>query len=235
MTGDPGKRIIFPLDVSTEAEAWQWCLKLRGRIGVTKVGLELFTSHGPSILSAPKGNGFGIFLDLKLHDIPNTVGKAAEAAARHEVQFLSVHASGGSEMMKAAVEGAGDGCMILAITALTSLGESDLRAIYGQNAAQDVTLNLATIAYEAGARGFVCSPLEVKLLRDRLGPDVKLVVPGVRPQGADVNDQKRVATPKEAIKDGADFLVIGRPIRNASNLDSALAGIGCEIAEGLRS
>lgn len=231
---NPGNRIIFPLDVSSEREAWEWSLKLQDKVGIMKVGLEVFTQFGPLALHGPHQTGADVFLDLKLHDIPNTVGKAAEAAARHHPKFLSVHAAGGVEMMQAAVQGAGNTTKVLAITVLTSMTGTNVEKVFNQRSEDvgDIVKKLADLAYEGGARGFVCSPLEVKILREHLGPDVTLVVPGVRPLGADTHDQKRVATPDVAIRDGADYLVIGRPIRNAPDLDSALARIYEDIQKG---
>ena len=202
-----------------------------------KVGLELFTRLGPQALAPPRSNGFGIMLDLKLHDIPNTVERAVHSACSHKgIDFLTVHAAGGSEMMKRAVgaaQAATDPVTVLAITVLTSLAGEDFRRIFNQtpNDVEYVVQKLATIAYEAGARGFVCSPLEVKALRSLFSHDdgVTLVVPGIRPKGSSSDDQKRIATPTSAIQDGADYLVIGRPIRKAPDPIEAARTIAAEM------
>lgn len=239
------KRIIFPLDVPSEAKAFEWCFNLHGHVGVMKVGLELFTRFGPQALVPPRDYGHDIMLDLKLHDIPNTVAKAVASACSHgPLKFLTVHAAGGSEMVKAAVDAARGAVgedkqmgrpMILAVTVLTSLAGADFARIFNQteNNVEHVVKKLAVTAYEAGARGFVCSPLEVKVLRELLGPDVTLVVPGIRPPGSDTDDQKRVATPEDAIANGADYLVIGRPIRNAKSPEAACGEIAKDIAAGM--
>ncbi len=237
----PHHHIIFPLDVPSEDQAWKWCFNLRDRVGVMKVGLELYTRLGPQALAPPRGCGFDIMLDLKLHDIPATVAGAVKSACSHgALKFLTVHAAGGSDMVKAAVEAAagspGDDKQmgrptILAITVLTSLAGADFARIFNQteDSVEHVVKKLAIIAYEAGARGFVCSPLEVKMLRELFGEEVTLVVPGVRPAGSSTDDQKRVATPLKAMRDGASYLVIGRPIRNADNPASAARAIAAEI------
>lgn len=236
MPNAPHSRIIFPLDVSSEAEAWQWCFKLKAKVGYMKVGLELFTSLGPTILNAPRANGFGIMLDLKLHDIPATVGKAAEAAAKLGADLITVHASGGPTMLKEAVKAVGSvnpKARILAVTVLTSLSEDDITKTFGLSKPYDITqlvMRMGMMATEQGVRGFVCSPQEVEALRRVVPKDALIVVPGVRPAGADVNDQKRVATPGKAMKDGADLLVIGRPIRDAQDPVAAAKAIAEEIS-----
>lgn len=239
------ERIVFPLDVATEAEAWEWCLRLKGKVGVMKIGLQVFTECGPKILSAAKANGFKVFLDLKLHDIPNTVKGATQSAVGHGVDFLSVHTSGGPAMMKAAVEAAeGSATTILGITALTSLGSADMGRIFRSRChacpdgwslsdTQELVTTLAKIGHEAGGRGFVCSPQEVATLKHQF-PDATFVVPGIRPSGSATQDQKRVATPYEAVKDGADYLVIGRPIRNAADPSVVCDSIAEDIAKALK-
>lgn len=228
------ERIIFPLDVSNDAEAWNWCITLQDSVGIMKVGLELFTRLGPQAVYGAQAKGFDVMLDLKLHDIPNTVGQAAlQAAEQHNARFITVHASGGTKMVEAAVKTAGPNT-ILAVTALTSLDNNDLMSIYKRETSEDAVKALAEIAYVAGARGFVCSPQEVAALRKEFGKDVTLVVPGVRPAGSSLDDQKRVATPAEAIKNGADYLVIGRPIRKADDPKAAAEAIANEISEALQ-
>lgn len=242
MANPTNNRVIFPLDVSDEDEAWHWCFQLQGLVGTMKVGLELFTALGPEILKAPYRTGYDIFLDLKLHDIPATVAKAAMAAARHRIKFLTVHAAGGPAMLQAAVEATrqiSPDTTVLAVTVLTSLTVVELDAMFGledhsAHGFEQVVGRLAVQAWDAGVRGFVCSPLEVATLRRVLGPEAVLVVPGVRPLGADDNDQKRVATPTKAMEDGANYLVVGRPIRHAADPVAAALAIAAEIQPFVR-
>ena len=233
----PHRRIILPLDVSTMLEAVDLASDLHEHIGVIKVGLQLFTTAGTSILTMGPDLGLEVFLDLKLHDIPATVGKAVEAAAGHSVRFMTVHASGGPAMLRAAVEAAPDDMTILAVTVLTSLSADDWRSTVfdppknweDEQLLRAQTLHLAKMAWECGVRGFVCSPLEVAVLREELGPEAVLVVPGIRPADSDNQDQKRVATPGEAVKAGANYIVVGRPIRNAEDPVKAARDIAEEI------
>ena len=228
----PHRRIVLPLDVESEPEARALAAKVAAEVGVLKIGLELFTAAGPSVIAVGREHGRDIFLDLKLHDIPETVERAVAAAAQHGVRYLTVHASGGALMLRRAVERAerasGGSMMILAVTVLTSLSEDDLAAAGVQRTTEEQVLALAHLAWGQGVRGFVCSPLEVASLRAAL-PGAKLVVPGVRPAGADAGDQRRVATPANAIRDGADLLVIGRPIRDAKDPVAAARAIAAEI------
>lgn len=233
----PHRRIVFPLDVSSLHETDQWCSKLHGEVGLMKVGLELFTEFGPPAVDHARSFGHEVMLDLKLHDIPATVGKTAMNAARRGAKLITIHASGGKKMVQAAVEAAkqvNPNSTILAVTVLTSLEGQELADVLGMADAGFLVEKLATVAYEAGARGFVCSPLEVGRLRKLFGPEVVLVVPGVRPLGADDNDQKRVATPAKAMEEGADYLVVGRPIRHAQDPIKAAREIAEEIRPHLR-
>lgn len=237
----PHRRIILPLDVPTLVEAVDLASDLHEHVGVIKVGLQLFTASGPSVLELGESLGVDVFLDLKLHDIPNTVAGAVRAAAQHKVRFLTVHACGGRKMLEAAAKEAPPEMTLLAVTLLTSIdaeafsGELRIRGRFlaaGRDA-EDVchhVLHMARMAWESGIRGFVCSPLEVKALRDEFGPEAILVVPGVRPDGSEAGDQARVATPADAMRDGASYLVIGRPITQAK--DRALAAR--TIAEEIR-
>ena len=215
-------------------EAVELASDLYESIGVIKVGLQLFISSGTSILSIGRELGVDVFLDLKLHDIPNTVAKAVEEAAKHDVNFMTVHASGGPAMLKAAVDAAPEGMTILAVTVLTSLGPEDLERmnvnVGHHSVVRTHVLDLAKMAWECGVRGFVCSPLEVKALREEFGPEAVLVVPGIRPADSANQDQKRVATPERAVEDGASYIVVGRPIRNAENPKKAAQA----IAESIR-
>ena len=195
-----------------------------------KVGLELFCRTGPSALETVRGgSGVGLFLDLKLHDIPNTVAGAARSVARLKPRFLTVHASGGAAMVRAAVEAAPE-VTIAAVTVLTSLDLAALGSVGLAGPPLDAVRRLAALAVGAGAGALVCSPQEVAAVRAEVGPGVVLITPGVRPAGADIQDQARVATPQSALDDGADLLVIGRPITAAADPGAAAA----TIAAGLR-
>ena len=225
-------RIVLPLDVADLASARALADRVGDHVAVHKVGLELFTAHGPAALVPSERHRLPIFLDLKLHDIPETVERAVAAAASHGVAYLTVHASGGRAMLERAVRRAeresGGAMTILAVTVLTSSTDATLAEVgIGGDVAAQVD-RLATVALDAGVRGFVCSPLEVAHLRAR-APHAKLVVPGVRQSGSEAHDQARVATPAEAIRAGADLLVIGRPIRDAADPAAAAASIGREI------
>ncbi|MGZ3424303.1 MAG: orotidine-5'-phosphate decarboxylase [Polyangiales bacterium] len=227
-------KIAFPLDVATEAEARALADRVAEGVGVLKIGLELFVAEGPRVLAIGKEHERPIFLDLKLHDIPETVERAVASAAAHGVKYLTVHAAGGPTMLRRAAERArkeSGTLQILAVTVLTSMSDDDLISTGVHAAAKEQVVRLAKLAWDAGVRGFVCSPLEVALLRSTLGPEAELVVPGVRPAGSAAGDQKRIATPAEAIRAGANLLVIGRPIRDAADPRAAAAAIAKEIAE----
>ena len=198
-------------------------------MGLLKVGLEIFAAEGPAAVRAAAALGRPVFLDLKLHDIPHTVEGAARRAAESGAALLTVHASGGSRMVEAAVRGAGPAVRVLGVTVLTSLDEAALARVGLAGPAEAAAVRLARLAVEAGAGGLVCSPLEVKAVRAAVGPGPLLVVPGVRPPGAARGDQARVATPAEAVQAGADVLVLGRPLRDAPDPAAAAR----EIAAGL--
>lgn len=231
----PYRRIAFPLDVATAGDARALAARIAPSVGVLKIGLELFVAEGPKILELGLEHNRPVFLDLKLHDIPETVERAVAAAASHGVRYLTVHAAGGPEMLRRAASRAdkesGGRTTILAVTVLTSMSDDDLAAVGVNDRANEQVHRLARLAWENGVRGFVCSPLEVATLRRELGSDAVLVVPGVRPAGSDSGDQKRVATPARAIHDGADLLVVGRPIRDAKDPAAAAAAIAKEIGE----
>ncbi len=228
MTG--ANHLAVALDVPDGHRALALADQLRGAALVFKVGLELFTSEGPPIALEIAKRG-RVFLDLKLHDIPNTVEGAARAAARLGASYLTVHASGGRAMIEAAIRGAGPDLKILAVTILTSLGRSDLDDIGFEGGPHATVLRLARLAMAAGAHGVVCSSAEVADLRHELGRDPMLVVPGIRPTGSEARDQKRVGTPKAAIQAGASLLVVGRPILEAEHPWAAAAAIAKEIEE----
>jgi len=190
-----------------------------------KVGLELFAAEGPSVLSLLKARGKKIFLDLKFHDIPRTVARAVHSAARHGAGLVTVHAAGGRDMLRAAAEAAGESgapdLTLVAVTTLTSLNDGDLKEMGVSRPLTEHTLALGEMAVAAGIHGLVCSPLEAAAFRRTLGSEPILVTPGIRPAGADAGDQKRIATPQTAIQAGADFLVVGRPILEAADMNGA--------------
>jgi orotidine-5'-phosphate decarboxylase len=227
------ERIMFPLDVETVSEARTWTARLQGRVGVMKVGLELFVRVGPDAVRMVHDAGARCFLDLKLHDIPQTMLGAVRAAAELNAAFLTVHASAGPTALKLISEASGS-MRLLAVTALTSLSDTEL-ADMNLPGSEAYAVALAASAHRAGIRGFVCSPHEVASLRTRVGQESVLVVPGVRPHGSPKGDQQRVATPEEAIHAGADYLVIGRPIRDAVDPIAACDAIAAEITRGLLS
>ena len=212
-------RIYCAIDTIDVNTAKDLARSLKPHVAGLKLGLEFFAANGPQGYKAIAGFGAPIFLDLKLHDIPNTVGSSVSALLPLKPQFMTIHAAGGAGMMKAAVEAASKAGAnrpkILAVTVLTSLNANDLNAV-GQDAEpKSQVLRLAKLAKESGVDGVVCSPAEVAMLRENLGPDFTLMVPGIRPVGADLGDQKRVMTPKDAVAAGATYVVIGRPITGA--------------------
>jgi orotidine-5'-phosphate decarboxylase len=210
-------RICAALDFGSWADAEPFARAVAPEVGMLKVGLEMFSAEGPSAVRAAAALGRPVFLDLKLHDIPNTVEGAARSAARSGASLLTVHASGGPEMVRAAVRGAGPGVRILAVTVLTSVDDATLAAVGLAGPAESAVVRLAKLAVAAGAAGVVCSPLEVAAVRAAVGAGPLLVIPGVRPAGAARGDQARVATPAEAVRSGADVLVIGRPLREGGD------------------
>jgi orotidine-5'-phosphate decarboxylase len=212
----PHERLAVALDVSTLAEAERLAGALAGEVGWFKVGLELFSAHGPGAVTAIAAHG-PVFLDVKLHDIPTTVERAARRIAELGVGLLTVHASGGAAMVRAAVEGLGDAGEVLAVTVLTSLSDGELAAVNAPPAARQVPA-LAALAVEAGAPGLVCAPRDLRAVRDVVGPAPRLVTPGIRPADATGHDDHaRASTPDRAVADGADLLVVGRPITQASD------------------
>ena len=228
-------RLVFPLDAPNGEEAHALAAEVATDIGVFKIGLELFVAEGPAVLSVGRTHDRPIFLDLKLHDIPETVERAVAAAATLGVRYLTVHASAGPDALRRAARRAekesGGRLTLLGITVLTSMDDGDLRAIGVPQRPAEQVARLAKMAQAEGIQGFVCSPLEVAALRATVGPTATLVVPGVRPSGAAAGDQKRIATPYAAIADGADLLVVGRPIRDATDRRAAARAIVAEIAE----
>jgi orotidine-5'-phosphate decarboxylase len=218
--------------------AWE---RVAPHIGVAKVGLSLFVEHGPAAVDAFLNRGAKVFLDLKLHDIPNTVELAATRAGALGVSYLTIHASGGAAMVKAAVQGAAAGALkagfsppiVLAVTVLTSMSDSALAEVGVKSTAAVQAESLGRLAVSAGAGGLVCSARETARLRSILGPSVVLCTPGIRPRGADLNDQARTETPRTAIESGANLLVIGRPITGAVDMAVAAKAIETEVASAL--
>lgn len=226
---EPRDRLCAALDFPAWREAEAFARQVAPAVGMLKVGLELFAAEGPAAVRAAAALSRPVFLDLKLHDIPNTVEGAARSAARSGAALLTVHASGGPRMVEAAVRGAGPGVRVLAVTVLTSLDEAALSRVGLTGPAEAAAVRLARLAVEAGAGGLVCSPLEVAAVRAAVGPGPLLVVPGVRPAGAAAGDQARVATPAEAVRAGADVLVLGRPLRDAADPAAAAREIAATL------
>jgi len=230
----PRQRVIVALDVTGEDELVRLVRLLSSRVGMFKIGKELFTSLGPRAVSLVRERGGEVFLDLKYHDIPNTVAGAVRAAANLGVSMLTIHASGGSKMIRAAAEAAEeaqDPPAIIAVTLLTSLGQADVDDLGFGGSPQDVVMRLAALSLAAGADGLVTSPREVRSLRREHGKEPLLITPGVRPAGSAAGDQARFATPAQAVKAGADFLVIGRPITKDPDPAAAAGRIAEELAE----
>jgi orotidine-5'-phosphate decarboxylase len=229
-------RLIVALDVSSAAEARQIVQSIGEAANTYKIGKQLFTAEGPQIVRDLVASGRKVFLDLKFHDIPNTVAAAVGEAAKLNVSMLTVHASGGSKMLKAAAEAAAQSAakpMVLAVTVLTSLSDADLAELGIPSNVLAQVLRLGALARTAGCGGLVASAKEASELRRELGPDFAIVTPGVRPAGTSVGDQARVLTPKEAIAAGATYLVVGRPILEAANPSIAAEQIRQEIDEAL--
>ncbi len=228
----PRERLVFPLDVPDLETAQRWIDRLAGEVGVLKVGLELFTAAGPDAIRAVHAAGAKCFLDLKLHDISATMAAAVRAAARLGVEYLTVHAVAAPAALDAVREAAsGSPTRLLAVTVLTSLDAPQLDAIGLAGPPAAAVERLARLATAHGLDGLVCSPEECAVLRRALGDDVMLVVPGIRPEGSARGDQARVATPAQARRDGADLLVVGRPIRNADDPVAAARAVVAEIAQ----
>jgi len=235
----PAARIIVGLDFPEAASALTLVDRLDPSTCALKIGKELFTSAGPDVVRACVARGFRVFLDLKFHDIPNTVGQACAAATRLGVWMLNVHASGGPAMLDAAREGvqraardAGQRApLLIGVTVLTSLSDDDLAAVGVRDNAQTQTLRLAKLAQTHGLDGVVCSPHEVPALRAAARSDFLLVTPGIRLDDATSDDQTRIATPERALQAGADYLVIGRPITRAHDAPAELRAIRARIGE----
>ncbi|MGB9698308.1 MAG: orotidine-5'-phosphate decarboxylase [Thermodesulfobacteriota bacterium] len=236
---DVTQKIIFALDVANLMEARRFVKLLKDKVGFFKIGLELYTAFGPEAIKAVQTEGGKVFLDLKFHDIPQTVSRAAAEAVKHRVAMLNVHAAGGWEMMHKTVESCQQiaqelNCappLILGVTILTSLDEGNLSQIGMIGPVPERVVRLAELAKTAGLNGVVASPQEISLIRQKCGPSFFIVTPGIRPAFSQVekDDQKRMMTPKEAIAAGADFIVLGRPIRMAPDPVAAMEKVIAEI------
>jgi orotidine-5'-phosphate decarboxylase len=222
-------QLIVALDFPDAGSALSLVERLDGIARWYKVGLELYIAEGNALLASLRARGYSVFLDLKLHDIPQTVASAVRSASRSGAEMLTVHACGGPEMLTASADAAGDRTRILAVTVLTSMDEPQLAAVgTTRSPAAQVEL-LAELAFAAGIRGFVASPQEVGSLRRHFGAEVTLVAPGIRPLSSDPGDQKRVGSPRSAIAEGANYLVVGRPITRAADPAAAAKAILMEM------
>jgi len=222
-------KIIVALDVATKTQALALVEQLRAEISFFKIGLQLYTAEGPEIVRAVLASGAKAFLDLKLHDIPNTVARAVESARNLGVQMLTVHLSGGLEMVRAATSARSNNMSILGVTVLTSSTEEALSEIGISDKVENQVLRLAKLGVAAGIDGVVASPHEIKRLRGEFGDKIKIVVQGIRPTWADPGDQKRFMTPRAAIEAGADYIGIGRPITSHKDPRDAVAKILSEL------
>ncbi len=238
------EKLIVALDIPTAEAGARLAERLQGHVGMCKVGLENFTAEGPVLTRFLTALGMMVFLDLKLHDIPNTVRAAAREAAHLGVSMFNVHGSGGRKMMEAAREGAEEGARergsespprVLAVTVLTSLAAEDLTLLGIAGSPEQVVVRLAKLAREAGLDGVVASPREISALRKAFGPEFVIVTPGIRPATAGVNDQVRIATPASAIQAGASYLVVGRPITGAADPAAAADAIVAEMQEAAQA
>jgi orotidine-5'-phosphate decarboxylase len=225
--------LILALDVPTREEAAPILRQLRGQLRWVKIGLQMFTAYGPNYVREVAGMGFEVFLDLKLHDIPNTVAKAVESLGPLPIKMLTLHTAGGSEMMRAAVaaqQKSNPNLLLLGVTVLTSMDATGLAEIGVGVAPEQQVARLGRLAADSGMRGLVCSPLEVSLLRSSLPAHMQLVTPGIRPaseQGGD--DQKRIMTPADAARAGSSYIVVGRPILKAADPAAAARAILAEL------
>jgi orotidine-5'-phosphate decarboxylase len=229
-TASTRDRLIVALDFPDQASALALVSVLSGAVSIYKIGLQLYTAAGPEIVRAVAATGAKIFLDLKLHDIPNTVAKAVAAAGELGVQMLTVHLSGGRVMLEAAVKAKPAHLVLLGVTVLTSATEETLRETGIGSAVDAQVIRLGELGKKTGIDGLITSPHEVRDLRERLGREIVLVTPGVRPTWAAANDQKRFTTPHEALESGADYLVIGRPITAAPDPRGAMERLLEEIS-----
>jgi orotidine-5'-phosphate decarboxylase len=229
------ERLIVALDVPSASEAQKLVARIGDAAGIYKVGLQLFIAEGPSIVRDLVSSGRRVFLDLKLHDIPTTVALAVKSAAELRVDMLTIHASGGAAMLRAATEAAAGRINLLAVTVLTSLNDEDMQEIGISGRASDQVLRMAALAQSAGCQGIITSPRESLMVRKALGEGFAIVTPGIRPAGAETNDQQRIATPAQAISNGASHIVVGRPITHASDPAKAATAIIAEMEQARNS
>ena len=226
------KRIVVALDVPEGPAALALAARLDPALCRVKVGKELFVSAGPAVVESLQRAGFEVFLDLKFHDIPNTVAAACKAAARLGVWMMNVHASGGAAMMQAAREAVPAGAkapLLIGVTVLTSLKDAELAAIGWSGSAADNVMRLARLAHANGLDGVVCSAREASVLRESIGPGFVSVTPGIRPAGGEAGDQARVVTPEDAVRAGAHYLVVGRPVTQAADPAASLRAFAASI------
>lgn len=225
--------LILALDVPTREAAAPILRQLRGQLRWVKIGLQMFTAYGPNYVREVAGMGFNIFLDLKLHDIPNTVAKAVESLGPLPIQMLTLHTAGGGEMMraaKAAQQKTNPNLLLLGVTVLTSTDDAGLREIGINATSPDQVARLGQLAADSGLRGLVCSPLEVAMLRQQLPAGIQLITPGIRPASeAGSDDQKRIMTPADAARAGSTYIVVGRPILQAADPAAAARSILAEL------
>ncbi|MGC6455320.1 MAG: orotidine-5'-phosphate decarboxylase [Coraliomargaritaceae bacterium] len=232
MPEDRRCQLILALDVPTREEALALLDRLDGSVQWIKVGLQLFTAYGPDFVRQVADRGHRVFLDLKLHDIPNTVAKAVQSIAALPVEMLTLHAAGGTEMIRWAEEARAEHAPhlhLLGVTVLTSMNDQQLREINVQAPAEAQVLHLARMACQAGIQGLVCSPLEITPVRQTIGSDPILVTPGIRPAGSASDEQKRILTPAQAAAAGSDYIVVGRPILKAPDPAAAAHAIRAEL------
>jgi orotidine-5'-phosphate decarboxylase len=227
---DAADKIIVALDVATKEKALELVQELRDQISFFKIGLQLYTAEGPEIVRAVLATGSKVWLDLKLYDIPNTVAGAVKSASHLGVHMLTIHLSGGSEMIRAATDARANDIVILGVTVLTSSTEQTLREIGIADNVTDQVLRLARLGTQAGIDGLVASPHEIKTLHSEFGDKIKIAVQGIRPRWAEPGDQKRFMTPREALEAGADYIGIGRPITAHQNPREAVERILEELS-----
>ena len=230
-------RLIFALDVADKSEAQRLVKLLQDSVGSFKVGLELFVREGPDILKLIKDHSSAdIFLDLKLHDIPATVRGALRSAAKLGVKYITIHSTEGEAILEASKEVKGSGIEVLAVTLLTSMGESQLQDLGSNLKVGDIVLDRALRARQSGCAGIICSGEEIESVKQKCGDDFKVVVPGIRPEWSQIvsDDQKRITTPRKAIQAGADLIVVGRPIRDAVDPEKAARKIVTGIEESIK-
>lgn len=229
----PACQLILALDLETREEALALLDRLGGSLQWVKVGLQLFTAYGPDFVREIADRGYKVFLDLKLHDIPNTVAKTVQSIAQLPVELLTVHAAGGSEMLDWANQARAEHApqlKLLAVTVLTSMDAAQLRALNIQHSPEAQVLHLAEIALRARIQGLVCAPQELKPLRQRFGQEPVIVTPGIRPAGTDADEQKRIMTPAAAATAGSSYIVVGRPILKAPDPAAAAHALQAELS-----